>query len=209
MRVTRFSGIAVEGHCNFAIVASCSANALGAQWVWHHQISSIRSRCDRSVRNDPPLHGCGGLSGYAGSALHHCDLRTGRDSSAGARRGPGVVFDAATLQYWAAKQREGLVQVVGPSFRPQKYAIAVPVCRASFIAPFQSQSGYPRTSESRQHISCRAHVRRRAKIPPSPGSARSTKRPESVSEWLPRRLLVRLKLLIFQSPKVKHEVVRP
>jgi len=38
-----------------------------------------------------------------------------------------VVFDAATLQYWAAKQGKGLVQVVGPIFRPQKYAIAVPV----------------------------------------------------------------------------------
>lgn len=38
-----------------------------------------------------------------------------------------VVFDAATLQYWAAKQGKGLVQVVGPVFRPQKYAIAVPV----------------------------------------------------------------------------------
>ena len=38
-----------------------------------------------------------------------------------------VVFDAATLQYWAAKQGKGLVQVVGPIFRPQKYAIAVAV----------------------------------------------------------------------------------
>jgi ABC-type amino acid transport substrate-binding protein len=38
-----------------------------------------------------------------------------------------VVFDAATLQYWAARQGKGLVQVVGPIFRPQKYAIAVPV----------------------------------------------------------------------------------
>jgi len=38
-----------------------------------------------------------------------------------------VVFDAATLEYWAGKQGKGLVQVVGPIFRPQKYAIAVPV----------------------------------------------------------------------------------
>jgi ABC-type amino acid transport substrate-binding protein len=38
-----------------------------------------------------------------------------------------VVFDAATLQYWAGKQGKGLVQVVGPIFRPQKYAIAVSV----------------------------------------------------------------------------------
>ncbi len=38
-----------------------------------------------------------------------------------------LVFDAATLQYWAAKQGKGIVQVVGPTFRPQKYAIAVAV----------------------------------------------------------------------------------
>jgi ABC-type amino acid transport substrate-binding protein len=38
-----------------------------------------------------------------------------------------VVFDAATLQYWTAKQGKGVVQVVGPIFRPQKYGIAVAV----------------------------------------------------------------------------------
>ena len=38
-----------------------------------------------------------------------------------------VVFDAATLQYWAGKEGKGVVQVVGPIFRPQKYAIAVDV----------------------------------------------------------------------------------
>jgi ABC-type amino acid transport substrate-binding protein len=37
------------------------------------------------------------------------------------------VVDAATLQYWAAKQGKGVVQVIGPLFRPQKYAIAVVV----------------------------------------------------------------------------------
>jgi polar amino acid transport system substrate-binding protein len=38
-----------------------------------------------------------------------------------------VVFDSATLQYWAAKEGKGVVQVVGPIFRPQKYAVAVAV----------------------------------------------------------------------------------
>jgi ABC-type amino acid transport substrate-binding protein len=36
-----------------------------------------------------------------------------------------VVFDAPVLQYWAAKQGQGVVQVVGPLFRQEKYAIAV------------------------------------------------------------------------------------
>ena len=37
-----------------------------------------------------------------------------------------IVFDAPTLQYWAAKRAKGSVQVVGPVFRPEKYGIAVP-----------------------------------------------------------------------------------
>jgi polar amino acid transport system substrate-binding protein len=36
-----------------------------------------------------------------------------------------VVFDAPTLRYWAAKQGNGVVQIVGPVFRPEKYGIAV------------------------------------------------------------------------------------
>jgi polar amino acid transport system substrate-binding protein len=36
-----------------------------------------------------------------------------------------VVFDAPTLQYWAAREGNGQVQVVGPVFMPEKYAIAV------------------------------------------------------------------------------------
>ena len=37
-----------------------------------------------------------------------------------------IVYDAPTLQYWAAKRGNGVVRVVGPLFRPEKYAIAVP-----------------------------------------------------------------------------------
>ncbi len=36
-----------------------------------------------------------------------------------------VVFDAPTLQYWAATRGNGVVQVVGPVFRPVKYGIVV------------------------------------------------------------------------------------
>ncbi|WP_088953877.1 transporter substrate-binding domain-containing protein [Variovorax sp. HW608] len=36
-----------------------------------------------------------------------------------------VVYDSPTLQYLAATQASGAVQVVGPIFRPQKYGIAV------------------------------------------------------------------------------------
>ena len=36
-----------------------------------------------------------------------------------------VVFDAPTLEYWAARQGKGVVDVVGPIFRPEKFGIAV------------------------------------------------------------------------------------
>jgi ABC-type amino acid transport substrate-binding protein len=36
-----------------------------------------------------------------------------------------VVFDAPALEYWAAKDGHGVVEVVGPVFRPEKYAMAV------------------------------------------------------------------------------------
>jgi len=36
-----------------------------------------------------------------------------------------IVFDAPTLQYWAARRGKGVLQVVGPLFRPEKYGIAV------------------------------------------------------------------------------------
>jgi ABC-type amino acid transport substrate-binding protein len=36
-----------------------------------------------------------------------------------------IVFDAPTLQYWAAKRGNGVLRVVGPIFRPLKYGIAV------------------------------------------------------------------------------------
>ena len=36
-----------------------------------------------------------------------------------------IVYDAPTLQYWAAKRGKGVFQVVGPIFRPEKYGIAV------------------------------------------------------------------------------------
>jgi ABC-type amino acid transport substrate-binding protein len=41
------------------------------------------------------------------------------------RQVQAIVYDAPTLQYWAAKRGKGVLQVVGPIFRPGKYGIAV------------------------------------------------------------------------------------
>ncbi|MGF6767872.1 polar amino acid transport system substrate-binding protein [Paraburkholderia sp. GAS199] len=36
-----------------------------------------------------------------------------------------IVYDAPTLQYWVAKRGNGVLAIVGPVFRPEKYGIAV------------------------------------------------------------------------------------
>ena len=36
-----------------------------------------------------------------------------------------IVYEAPKLQYWAARRGNGVIQVVGPVFRPEKYGIAV------------------------------------------------------------------------------------
>ncbi|WP_162600698.1 transporter substrate-binding domain-containing protein [Paraburkholderia sp. C35] len=36
-----------------------------------------------------------------------------------------IVYDAPTLEYWAARRGNGVLAVVGPTFRPEKYGIAV------------------------------------------------------------------------------------
>ena len=41
------------------------------------------------------------------------------------RQVQAIVYDASTLQYWAAKRGKGVLQVVGPIFWPEKYGIAV------------------------------------------------------------------------------------
>ena len=55
------------------------------------------------------------------------EVRTPDDGLRMFRQGEvqAIVYDAPTLQYWAAKRGKGVVQVVGPVFRPEKYGIAV------------------------------------------------------------------------------------
>ena len=36
-----------------------------------------------------------------------------------------IVYEAPTLQYWAARRGRGVLQVVGPVFLPQKFGITV------------------------------------------------------------------------------------
>jgi polar amino acid transport system substrate-binding protein len=52
------------------------------------------------------------------SADEGCDLVLQGDVQA-------MVFDAPTLQYWASRRGNGVLQVVGPIFAPEKYGIAV------------------------------------------------------------------------------------
>ena len=43
------------------------------------------------------------------------------------RQVDAIVFEAPTLQYWAARRGRDTVEVVGPVFNPERYGIAVPL----------------------------------------------------------------------------------
>lgn len=61
------------------------------------------------------------------AALHFIDVMSADDGYDILVQGRvrAIVYDAPTLQYWAAKRGKGVIQVVGPIFRPEKYGIAV------------------------------------------------------------------------------------
>ena len=108
------------------LIAQVTATVTSTQTVQQLQ-SSIRDV------NDLPGKAIGSVAGtVAGDyltqrGLSFVNVADGPDAIRMLARGKvkAVVFDAPTLQYWAATQGEGAVQVVGPIFRPQKYGIAV------------------------------------------------------------------------------------
>ena len=108
------------------LIAQLTATVTSTQTVQRLQ-SSIRGPDDLPGKTIASVPGT-----VAGDYLTQCGLLF-----VGVNSGPGgirilaegevqaVVFYAPTLQYWAAKQGNGVVRVVGPLFRQEKYAIAV------------------------------------------------------------------------------------
>jgi ABC-type amino acid transport substrate-binding protein len=110
------------------LIAQLTATVTSTQTIARMQ-SMIRGPEDLPGKTIASVPGTAAGNYLAERGLPFTTVTYGPDGIRMLARGEvqAVVFDTATLQYWAAKQGKGLVQVVGPIFRPQKYAIAVPV----------------------------------------------------------------------------------
>jgi len=108
------------------LIAQLTATVTSSQTVQRLQ-SSIRGPDDLPGKTIASVPGTIAGDYLTERGLPFVSVSYGPDAIRMLARGEvqAVVFDAPTLQYWAAKQGTGAVQVVGPIFRPEKYGIAV------------------------------------------------------------------------------------
>jgi ABC-type amino acid transport substrate-binding protein len=108
------------------LVAQLTATVTSSQTVERLQ-SSIRGPDDLPGKTIASVQGTVAGEYLTARGLPYVSLSYGPDAIRMLVRGDvqAIVFEAPALQYWAAKEGGGAVQVVGPVFRPEKYAIAV------------------------------------------------------------------------------------
>jgi polar amino acid transport system substrate-binding protein len=108
------------------LVAQLTATVTSSQTVQRLQ-SSIRGPDDLPGKTLASVPGTVAGDYLTRRGLPFVSVTYGPDAIRMLVRGEvqAVVFDAPTLQYWLAKEGTGAVQVVGPLFQPEKYAIAV------------------------------------------------------------------------------------
>jgi len=107
------------------LIAQLTATVTSSQTVQRLQ-SSIRGPEDLPGKAIASVRGSAAGDYLTERGLSFVSLSSGSDAIRMLTDGEvqAVVFDAPTLRYWAAKQGNGLVQVVGPIFRSERYALA-------------------------------------------------------------------------------------
>lgn len=107
------------------LIAQLTATVTSSQTVQRLQ-STIRGPDDLPGKTIASMSGTVAADYLTQRGLRFTSVNYGPDAIQMLAQGEvqAVVFDAPTLQYWA-KQGSGIVQVVGPVFRPEKYGIAV------------------------------------------------------------------------------------
>ena len=108
------------------LIAQLTATVTSSQTVQRLR-SSIQGPDDLPGKTIASVPNTVAADYLAQRGLHFAGVNDGPDAIRMLSDGTvqAVVFDAPTLQFWAAKQGNGLVRVVGPIFRPEKYGIAV------------------------------------------------------------------------------------
>ena len=107
-------------------IAQLTATVTSSQTV-ERLSSNIRGPADLAAKKIATVRGTVAADYLTEQRLPYVDVASVDEGYDLVLRGQvqAMVFDAPTLQYWAAKRGNGAVQVVGPIFRAQKYGIAV------------------------------------------------------------------------------------
>jgi ABC-type amino acid transport substrate-binding protein len=109
------------------VIAQLTATVTSTQTVARLS-SAIHGPDDLPGKRIATVHGTVAADYLSRQGLPHRDVATARAGRDLVLAGDvqALVFDAPTLQYLAAQQGGGVLQVVGPVFAVQKYGIAVP-----------------------------------------------------------------------------------
>jgi ABC-type amino acid transport substrate-binding protein len=108
------------------LIAQLTATVTSSQTVARLQ-SNIRGPDDLPGKTIGTVPGTVAAEYLTGHGLRFVDVTSANDGFRMLTQGDvqAIVFDAPTLQYWAARLGNGELAVVGPVFRPEKYGIAV------------------------------------------------------------------------------------
>ena len=108
------------------LVAQLTATVTSSQTVQRLN-SNIRGPADLPGKNIASIRGTVAGDYLAEQGLPYTDVASAEEGFELVRQGKvqAMVFDAPTLQYWAAKRGDGKLRVVGPIFAPEKYGIVV------------------------------------------------------------------------------------
>jgi ABC-type amino acid transport substrate-binding protein len=109
------------------VIAQLTATVTSTQTVARLN-STIHGPDDLPGKRIATVRGTAAADYLSQQALPHVDVASARAGRDLVLQGDvqALVFDAPTLQYLAAQQGNGSLQVVGPIFAVQKYGIAVP-----------------------------------------------------------------------------------
>ncbi|CAG9274360.1 transporter substrate-binding domain-containing protein [Paraburkholderia unamae] len=109
------------------LVAQLTATVTSSQTVARLQ-SSIQGPDDLPGKLIATVPGTVAADYLRQRGLPFVDIHSADDGFRMLMRGDvqAIVYDAPTLQYWAARTGKGVLAVVGPVFRPEKYGIALP-----------------------------------------------------------------------------------
>jgi ABC-type amino acid transport substrate-binding protein len=120
-------GVVLVWLLGVVIIAELTASLTSFQTIDRLR-SEIRGPEDLPGKAIASVRGTAAGNYLTARGLSFTDVHSEPEALALLRQGAvdAVVFDAPALEYWAAKTGHGVVEVVGPVFRPEKYAIAVP-----------------------------------------------------------------------------------